>query len=175
MNIAIFAGYYYPHIGGYEKNVHELAKRLVSNGYIIEVVTCNTEGDPIIEMHDGVHIQRLRSIHLLKKTFPVPIDFPYCPHKYDIVITQTRFFPICFIGMLFAKLKGIPLIHVERGTCHSVVSNKLVSVIAQIYDHTLGSLIVKSADVNVGVSNAACIFIEHLGGYNTKTIYNGIE
>lgn len=183
MNILIFASYYYPHIGGYDKNVHELAKRLVVKGHRVHVLTCNTEKTTSIELVDGVLVFRMNCYHLLGKTYPVPIPFGKFFNELfilrqrhcDIVITQTRFFILSFLGLLFAKLNRIPLIHVERGTCHSIVSNKLISIIAQIIDHTMGFSIVKGANANVGVSNAACKFIEHLGGCDTMTIYNGIE
>ena len=44
--IAIFAGYYPPTIGGYPKNVHEIARRLVKRGYQVDVYTCNVDGSP---------------------------------------------------------------------------------------------------------------------------------
>ncbi len=183
MHVLIFAAYYHPHIGGYEKNIHELAKRLVKNGYWVGIITCNTEDAEYLDELDGVDIKRLKCWHILNKTFPIPVlnlcnlrrIFNKEDSDVDIVVTQTRFFPTSLLGLIYSKIKGIPLIHVERGTCHSVVSNKLVSAVARFCDHTVGSMIVRSAKVNVGVSEAACAFIKHLGGKVTMTIYNGIE
>jgi glycosyltransferase involved in cell wall biosynthesis len=95
-------------------------------------------------------------------------------HKYDVVITQTRFFASSFLGYMIADIQHTPLIAVERGTCHSVVQNKVVGFINRVYDHTIGTLIVKSAKVNVGVSQAAADFVNHLGG-KCRVIYNGID
>jgi glycosyltransferase involved in cell wall biosynthesis len=184
MRILIFASFYYPHIGGYEKNIHELAKRLVVEGHEVKILTCNTENVSELQVLDGVYIYRMPCWNILNKTFPIPkpfsrlfnVLFSIKKHRdCDMVITQTRFFILSFIGMVYAKLNKFPLIHVERGTCHSVVSNKLVSIVARIYDHTIGSLIVSHSNANIGVSNAASEFIKHLGGLNTVTIYNGIE
>ena len=179
MKVLIFAAYYYPHTGGYEKNVHELGKRLVQKGHEVYVLTCNTGSASIGEVKDGVGIWRVPSWNLLGGTFPIPK-----PSKelvtflrrmgFDVVVTQTRFFITSLLGMVFAKAKKIPLIHVERGTCHSVVPNRLVSLIAKTYDHTFGRMVVKAARVNVGVSKAACDFVGHLGGNRTEVIYNGI-
>jgi glycosyltransferase involved in cell wall biosynthesis len=181
MNILIFAGYYHPHIGGYIKNIHELAKRLVGEGYEIAVVTCNTESLEPSETIDGVLIQRLPSLKLLGGTFPVPkpsfhlLSFLFSKSDYDVVVTQTRFFVTSLVGMLYAKIHKLPLVHVERGTCHSVVSNRLVSLVARIYDHTMGTAIVKAAKLNVCVSESARTFVLHLGGKDTMVVYNGVD
>lgn len=180
MRVLIFAGYYYPHIGGYEKNIHELAQRLALRGHDITIVTCNTENSIYMEYRDGVRIFRLPCIQILNKTYPVIVPSLelvqlFCHFKADVVITQTRFFNTTLLGFIYSKIKRTLLIHVERGTCHSVVANKVVDFLCQLYDHTIGSLIIKSAICNIGVSNEVAKFIEHLGGKNVKVIYNGIE
>lgn len=181
MSILIFAGYYHPHIGGYTKNIHELAKRLVEEGYEIAVVTCNTESFEPLEIMDGVLIQRLPSLKLLGGTFPIPkpflrlFCFLFSKSDYDVVVTQTRFFVTSLLGMFYAKIHKLPLVHVERGTCHSVVSNRLVSLVARIYDHTVGTAIVKAAKLNVCVSESARTFVLHLGGKDTMVVYNGVD
>ena len=181
MKIVVFAGFYLPYIGGYIKNIHELSRRLVKDGHEVYVITCDTENlkDDYI---DGVVIIRLPSWNLLNGTFPVPklsktlINCLFNKKAVGgVVITQTRFFITSLLGLIYSKNHRLPLIHVERGTCHSVVPNRLVSVLAQVYDHTIGSLIVRSAKVNIGVSQSACDFIKHLGGKNTQVVHNGIE
>jgi glycosyltransferase involved in cell wall biosynthesis len=183
LNILIFAGYFIPHVGGYIKNVHELSKRLVQKGYKVTVVTCNTEKVKVFEEIDGIKIIRLPAWNLLNGNFPIPKPSRYLfrllrtkDNLPDIVITQTRFFVTSFIGYLFARKYKLPLIHVERGSYHSVMSNKLVNFISHYYDHSIGSRIIKYAKYNIGVSKAACDFIEHIGvGVYKEVIYNGIE
>lgn len=184
MKILICAAYYYPHIGGYEKNIAELVKRLLLKGYEIDILTCNTNECSLIES-SGVksRIYRLPCWNLLGKTYPVhklsSSTFIVLDHlkrnNYDVVITQTRFFATSLLGYLFAKKQHIPLIHVERGTCHSIVNNPIVRIFAQVYDHLVASRIVKNSVYNIGISDAACRFINHIGGKNTRTIYNGID
>ena len=181
LNIAIFAAFYQPHIGGFEKNAHELAKRLVLKGHNVSIVTCNTNNANAYELIDKVFVVRLPCWNILNGAYPIPL--PKLSKQLqgssllvnpDVVITQTRFFPISLLGMLFALVKRKPLIHVERGSCHSVVQSGIVNLICRIYDHIIGSLIVKYAKVNVGISSSACDFINHLGA-QARLIYNGIE
>lgn len=187
--ILIFAGYFLPSTGGYETNIYELSKRLARKGYKIDIITCNKENAresrelPIYEEYDDICIYRLPSWNFLDGNYPVPkpilttftILSELLRGKYDLINTQSRIFFMSFLGLIFAKVKIIPLLHTERGTRHSVVSSRIVDLISRTYDHTIGSLIVKSAWKNTGVSNAACDFLKHLGAKETIVIHNGID
>lgn len=183
MRILICAAFYRPHIGGYEKNVEIIAERLVKAGHEVDILTCNTNTAPSFDYEGRVKeaylIHRVPCWNMLHGTYPVPKWSPNLKrvfdYKYDLVMTQTRFFVTSFIGYLIARREKIPLIAVERGTCHSVTANGLVRLLCRVYDHTVGTLIVRSAKVNVGVSTAAIGFISHIGGRNLRIIYNGIE
>jgi glycosyltransferase involved in cell wall biosynthesis len=181
--LLIFAGFFHPRIGGHEKHVYELSRRLVQRGYEVDIITCNTEKVLTYEALNGIRIYRLPSWNALKSAYPVPkpcltslkIMRRLLGKDYDVINTQTRFFITSFLGLTFAKLKRTPLVHTEHGTRHSVVDNKVVSLLSRAYDHTIGAAVVKSARITVGVSEAACEFLRHLGANNTFLIYNGIE
>jgi glycosyltransferase involved in cell wall biosynthesis len=181
--ILIFAAYFYPHVGGYEKIVYELSRRLVQRGYDIDILTCNTERALAYEELAGIHIYRLPSWNALNSVYPIPKPYPTSfkilrrlLHKnHDVINTQTRFFITSFLGLIFAKLKRTPLIHTEYGARHSIVPNKVVDLISRAYDHSIGALIVKSARRNIGVSEAACEFLKHLGATDIQLIHNGID
>ena len=181
--ILIFAAYFYPHVGGYEKIVYELSRRLVQRGYEIDILTCNTERALSYEELDGIHIYRLPSWNALNSLYPIPKPCPtsfkilrgLLRKNYDVINTQTRFFITSFLGLIFAKLKRTPLVHTEHGARHSIVPNKVIDLISRAYDHSIGALIVKSARRNIGVSEAACEFLKHLGAANAQVIYNGID
>ena len=181
--ILIFAAYFHPHIGGYEKIVYELSRRLVQSGYEIDVLTCNTERVAANEKLDGIHIYRLPCWNALNSLYPIPKPCPtsfkilrkLLRKNYDAIHTQTRFFITSFLGLILAKLKRTPLVHTEHGARHSLVPNKIVDLISRAYDHSIGALLVKSARRNIGVSEAACEFLKHLGAANAQVIYNGID
>jgi glycosyltransferase involved in cell wall biosynthesis len=117
---------------------------------------------------------------LLGGTYPVPkLSFKFFNliwrGHYDIVSTQTRFFSLTILGLFYAWIKRIPLIHTERGTRHSVVASKAVNIISQSVDHVAGWLIARKAVHSVGVSYAACEFMRHIGIKNPIRIPNGID
>jgi glycosyltransferase involved in cell wall biosynthesis len=181
--ILIFAAYFHPHIGGYEKIVYELSRRLVQRDYEIDILTCNTEKAPSYEELDGIHVYRLPCWNALNSLYPIPKPCPasfrilrrLLRKNFDVINTQTRFFITSFLGLIFAKLKRTPLVHTEHGARHSTVPNKVIDLISRAYDHSIGTLIVKSARRNIGVSESACEFLKHLGAANTQVIYNGID
>lgn len=181
--VLVFAAYFYPHIGGYEKNVYELSRRLVQSGYKIDIVTCNTGGAKTHEEKDGILIHRLPSWNMLGGTYPIPkpslmtykIMRELLKQDFDLVNTQTRFFATSLLGLCYSSIKRRPLVHTERGTRHSALRNRFVESLGKMYDHTVGAWVVKSADKCVGVSESACDFLKHLGAKHAILIPNGID
>lgn len=181
--ILILAGCYLPVVGGYIKVVHELAQKFVESGYIVDILTCNCTDEVQYEVVDSVNIHRLSSWNLVNGSYPVPTFslgnissvLSLAKNDYQCIITNTRFYPICFIGWILSRFCRTPLIHLEHGSCHTVSDSPLVSVIGRIYDHTLGSLLVRSAKINFGVSSPAVRFLNHLGAKDAKVMHNGID
>jgi glycosyltransferase involved in cell wall biosynthesis len=180
MKISIWASFLYPHVGGYEKNILELSKRLVARGHRVDIITCKTNKSPDIETIDGVNVIRIPCVKLLKGTYPMPLPsvkllgMLYNKRQYDVVVTQTRFFVLSLVGAIYSVAHRIPLIHVERGSRHTSVANPVVNCVSKLYDHTLGRWIMSKATQVVGVSGASCDFAKHLGACNAERIPNGV-
>jgi len=182
-SLLILAGYFFPHVGGYERSIFEVSMRLVKRGYKIDIITLNTEGVQTVETICGIDIYRLPAWNLLHGTYAIPkfslltfrLILMILKNDYDGVITHTRFMPTSFLGLIFSRIKKLPLVHTEHGTIHSIVPSRIVGIIGVIYDHLIGGLIVKSASKNIGVSNAACNFLMHLGAKEPIVIHNGVD
>ena len=181
--ILILAGCYLPVVGGCIKVIHELALKFVGLGYAVDILTCNCTNEVQHEVLDDINIHRLSSWNLVHGTYPVPTFglenissvLNLAKNDYQCIITNTRFYPICLIGWILSKLCRTPLIHLEHGSCHTVSESFIVSTIGRIYDHTLGSLLVRCAKKNFGVSIPAVNFLTHLGAKNAKVMHNGID
>jgi len=180
MRIIVFCGYYHPHKGGYCKNTHELAKRLVARGHSVDVVTCNTESSPPTEVIDGVQVIRLPVLVKMSE-FPIPAPGGmlwslFKRNYYDVAITQSRIFLTTVLGDIYSLTKHIPLIHVERGGQHTVTRNPLFTWMMKVYDHTIGHAIIGDSFSVVAISEASCVFVVHLNNKTpTRIIYNGIN
>lgn len=176
--LLVFAGYFYPHIGGSEIAIYELCRRLVNKGYEIDIVTCNTEKAPIIEKLEGFSVYRLPSWNILNNMYPLPkptlttlkILLKLLKKRHDLINTHTRFFITSFIGLIFAKVKRVPLLHKEHGAGHSPQLSKPIDLISRVYDHTLGALILKLAWKLIADSAGVRDFLRHLGVKETAKI-----
>ncbi len=176
--LLVFAGYFYPHIGGSEIAIYELCKRLVQKGYEIDIVTCNTEKAPIIEKLEGFSVYRLPSWNILNNMYPLPkptlatlkILLKLLKKRHDLINTHTRFFITSFVGLIFAKVKRVPLLHKEHGAGHITQLSKPIDLISRVYDHTLGALILKLAWKLIADSAGVRDFLRHLGVKETAKI-----
>ena len=183
--LLIFAAVYHPYKGGYTESMHELAKRLAQKGWAVTVLACNTHRRAEQEIIDGIEVKRIPCVNpkWLNSTFPIPLPFPKTFRILkialspipDLISTQTRFFPTAWLGFFIGKIKNIPIAHTERGAIHSIVSSRLISWISAIIDHTLGWIIVRFSNMVIGVSDASCQFLRHLGAKNPLKIYNGVD
>lgn len=183
MKIVVFAAYFYPHKGGYEKYILELYTRLAARGVDVTIITCKIGDEVIEEKYTDLEILRLDSWQMLGGTYPVPKinkNFFQILKRLkiwspDLINTQTRFFLTSFIGVLFAKINKKILIHTEHGTGFVKLSNPITNIISRIYDMTLGYLTISLADHTVAISQAAARFTKKMGVKELTIIYNGID
>lgn len=129
---------------------------------------------------DGINVPRFSAWSLIHRNNLVPIrnirsvmDLP--KNDYQCIITNTRFYPMCIIGWILSKFCQMPLIHLEHGSCHIVFDSSFVSTIRRIYDHTLGSLLVRSVTMNFGTFVLLVEFLNYLDAKNTKVVHNDAD
>jgi len=183
INVAVFTAYFYPHEGGTEKYAQELFRGL--EDIDVTIIASNSDNAKSHEKLFGMDIHRYRCWHLMGNTYPVIKFSEYKDieklfldpnHKFDYIITQTRFFNTAIIGCRIAKKFNIPLIHIEHGTMHSPIKNPIINMFGKLYDHTIGKHIIRSADKTIGISKSSCAFIKHLyRKAEPKIVYNSID
>jgi glycosyltransferase involved in cell wall biosynthesis len=169
--IQIFTGCFYPHIGGAISDILEISRRLVKRGYEIDIIACNTRKVSPYEQLEGINIYRLDSWNALQGEYPIPKPtlrnvrtmWNMLKKKHDIVHVYTRFYINSSLGLVFSRLKRVPLLYTELGTGHNVSSSKIVNVLSRAYDHTLGTLLVKLASRVTVESQSTISFLRHLG------------
>lgn len=183
--ILITTGYYYPHIGGSVVHIHEIAKRLVKLGHTVDIVTLNSEKTLRHEVMEGVRVCRLPSFNVLTGNYEIilpgvtffQVICILLKKKYDIVLTYTRFHITTLLGLLISKMMKIPHIHTELGSSHSVLANRILRLLSEWYDHTLGALAIKNADHVICNCKTSKDFLLHLGveGQKIKVINSGVD
>lgn len=198
MNILVFAPFYPPHIGGVESFSRDLHKELGKRGVEITVFAPRLpEKTSAIEKHAEAHIIRFPAWEIVKN-YPVPKYFPFFLTRDfrqsfrslwkihpDIVISHTRFFNTSLLALAYAKIRKIPLLHIEHGSSFAQSGNLLINTCAKVYDKTLGRLILKNAHEVVAISEEVKSFIKRLcphihchvvrRGFETSTINSVAE
>lgn len=186
MKLLVFSPYYPPHMGGLESHADEFNRHLSQKGVDITVFTPHLPQDtPEFEIiHNGVKIYRFPAFEVIPN-YPLPkfwktsfwkLFFDLYKKPFDITISRTRFFSTSLLALIYAKTKRTKWIHIEHGSDYSVLSNKLYTFIAKVYDQTISRITLLCSDLNMANSDASASFTKMLS-FNKKceVIYRGIE
>ena len=93
----------------------------------------------------------------------------------NIIICRTRFFSTSLFAIIYAKLKRIPILHIEHGSTYTTFNSRLKTFLGIAYDRTLGRSILRHADHIVGNSKATAAFVKMLSEKECTVIYRGVE
>ncbi len=181
-NVLICVAYYYPHVGGYEKYIQELYPRMNKN-FNIDILVTDVQKNVEFEKINGINVHRLESYGLFGNMYPIPkVNIKNIKTlrkifktEYLFVNTHTRFFTSSFLGFIISKLKSTKFIHTEHGTGPVVFDKSFVNLISNIYDIIIGRMIIRSADIDIGISKASCKYLDDNGAKNLYLVQNGVD
>lgn len=186
INILVFPAFYPPHIGGMESFAYELNNRLgIEERYSVTLFAPNFSG---IDNQDQKNTEGVDILHY--PAFEIIQNYP-CPKlwspnfwrllyliskkPHDIVISHTRFFIASFLASIFAKIKNIPLIHIEHGSSPVQSKSALITHLSQMYDHTLGGIVIRNADRIIAISDEVSRFIKKRWNRSSLVIHRGFD
>jgi glycosyltransferase involved in cell wall biosynthesis len=181
--IAIFTGYFVPHMGGVERYSEKLATALHELGYEIVVVTSNDSGAP---SHDKLHnysVYRLPIRDLAKNRYPIPkrgeeyraLIKQVEAENIDYFILQTRFHLTSLVGARMGRRLGKPVVCIEHGTNHLSVGNPALDWFGAIYEDALTFYLKRFVDKFYGVSEACNVWLRHFGIKASGVFYNAVS
>ena len=182
--IAIFSGYYLPHLGGVERYTYNLANKMKQMGYDIVIVSLRyDESLEEIEQLDYAKIYRLPTYKLFVERYPIVKNNKRCKEilklvekeNVDSVILQTRFWTSSYIGSKFAAKNNIPVCLIEHGSTHFTVNNKILDFFGAIYEHKLTNAIKKNVPDFYGVSKKCVEWLKHFNIEAKGVFYNSIN
>lgn len=184
----ILPGYFPPHIGGLETHVDEFAKYLSQDpAFEVSILAPNIPQVSSFEIRYGrVKVFRYPAFELIPN-YPVPklwsrdfwrfFSWAYRT-DFDIIMTRTRFFASSLLGLILAKLRRKKrfLLHVEHGSSYVVLTSRIKSGLAHLYDKIFGKLLFRKADLVIAISEAVRTFVEeHFLPGPIPVIRRGIE
>ena len=141
--ICLFSTQFFPHLGGVERYVYNMAKELIKRGYKVYIITSSVDGEKDIDMYEDIHIIRLPSIGMMSGRMPVLKDNHktkrlmetlYEKKKIDFIVVNTRFYRLSVYGMKFAKKHHIPVITIEHGSAYLTFNNKFLDIAERVYE-----------------------------------------
>ena len=182
--IAIFSGYYLPHLGGVERYTYNLAKKLNNLGYKIIIITSRyDETLKEIEKNEYAKIYRLPTYKFFKERYPInrrnkkfKTMFKQIENeKIDYAIVQTRFWTTSYYASKFIAKNKIPSCLIEHGSTHFTVNNKILDKFGEIYEHILTNFLKKNIKDYYGVSKKCTEWLRHFNIEARGVFYNSID
>lgn len=182
--IAIFSGYYLPHLGGVERYTYNLAKKLKNMGYKIIIVTSRyDENLKEIEDTEYAKIFRLPTYKIVSSRYPINKQNKRCKELLEMVkqenvnsaIIQTRFWATSYIASKFISKNNIPACLIEHGSTHFTVNNKILDFFGEKYEHILTNSIKKRVKDYYGVSKKCTEWLKHFNIEAKGVFYNSVN
>lgn len=181
--ICIFSAQYLPHMGGVERYTYNLAKELQKQGNEVVVVTSNIGDLPNYEKTEEARVYRIPSFDFLTGRYPVlkmnrvffQIHKRLRKEKYDLIMINTRFYPLSLYGAILAKMQKTKCIMVEHGTSHMTVHHTIGDFLERQVEHFLTLLDKRFCKDYYGVSKACTEWLEHFHIQAKGVLYNAIN
>lgn len=176
MRIAYTVPRYAPHLGGVQKHVAQIARRLAANGYDVEVLTQEPDdGLPAVEVIDGVRVRRFSPLLPKRRYEFAPHLWVYLARqssRYDIVHAHSYHVPLSLAAALTARRLLVFTPH-YHGTGHTPLGRLL----HRPY-RVLGAWIFHRSSRVICVSEAEAALIRRHFPHATRRITvipNGVE
>ena len=181
--IAIFTGYFLPHLGGVEQYTDSLSKELIRNGYKVIIITSNDNEYKSYEKNGNLSIYRLPILKTFKSRYPIlnifSPDYKKLKKKIineemNFIIANTRFYQTTYLGTKVAQKKGLEIYQIEHGSAHLTLSNKFLDFFVAIYEHFITRIIKNKLSGSFGVSNYAVEWLKHFNIEGIGVWYNSV-
>lgn len=182
--ICLFAANYLPNLGGVERYVYNLSKKLLEYGNKVIVVTSNVYNLPSYEVIEGIEIYRFPCFNILKGRFPVLKYNKECirltkrllNNHIDLIIVNTRFYLHSYFGVKLAQKHNIKCFVIEHGTNHFTVNNFILDKLGHIYEHFITKLVAHNCQTFYGVSKSCVDWLHHFSiAAQEEPIYNAVN
>jgi glycosyltransferase involved in cell wall biosynthesis len=185
MKVLMLTDYFYPHVGGVEKVVLEISKRLSEMGCKVAVLTLNIDKKDNFENLGSLGIHRTAwSINLSRVIgvqLAVSLSAPFRllkvvkTEKPDVIHANNRFFFTTMLAVLLKRIMNRPLVT----TLHigPVPSGGVMNWLISIYEKVISKIIVNHSDKIIAVSIAVKNHAIFLGAAPSKVVVipNGVD
>ena len=182
-NICLCCANYLPNLGGVERYVFNVAKRLTAAGHRVTVLTSNVFRLPEHETSDGVEIYRMPCFNAMKGRYPLPkhgrayrrLKKELLGKRFDLTVVNARFYPHSVFCAKLAEKQGSECVAIDHGSAHMTVGNRVFDALGARWEHFLTRRLKKRCKRYFGVSQAACDWLAHFGIEAEGALYNAVD
>jgi len=179
MRILQVSPYFYPYVGGQERYIYELSKKLTEYGHEVTIFTSNFPKKKAFEEINDIEVHRFEIIgRPLRNPIAASLLFSLIKkiEHFDVIHAHNEHgFTTLLCALVKTLRKKKPLII----TCHGQLkfNNMLKDFIERIYSRFLGTVIFKSADAIIALSPSDKRYISSFGVNQSKVkvIPNAID
>lgn len=181
--ICIVNGLYFPHTGGVESYIHNLAIHLNKLGYRIIILAANTEKVKEFEHLERFTVYRLPVINLVDRRFPIIIPSRKTfkllrqlkNENIDFFLIQMRFYSTSILGAVLAKKLKKPSFIVEHVTGYMTIDSKFFNFLGKIYENWVSRFMKKRVNAFYAVSKACARWLSNFKIEAKGIFYNGVN
>ena len=179
-----FSAQYLPKTGGVERFTFNLAKKLVSHGHQVIVVTSEYASLPENEKDgEGIEIIRMPSYQFMGGRLPLikpnsrfkKIEKALNSRKIDCCIINTYFYPLSMYAARWTKKKKIPSVIINHGSAWLMTGNIILELFGQIYERLAVWFCKKNNGRFYGVSQACREWMNTFGVETEGIITNAVS
>jgi len=184
INILMVTDYYRPHVGGVERVVHELSRRLVARGHAVTLVTLNTDCAPLRESVEGIEVIRVPCLQLTGMLrAQLTLSLAVWPkllqlatsRRFDLVHVHGLILPLALPGAFVARAFGLPLVMTAHTGSTEAIGGA-VGGLVPAYEQTAGRLLLGLSQRVIAVSRAVAAHVAALGaGRRVTVVPNGVD
>ena len=170
MRILQVVAYYPPHVGGLERHVESLSRKLVEAGHEVTVYTANVPRLKPVEVVDGVEIRRYRCL-------AAPLGNPVTPgllcklmenDRFDIVHAHVHYHLCSTVTVLSNVFKNRPLVLTSHGV--ELGYHGWKRAFELVFNKTLGWWTLRSTDRVIALTPTLADMVERLGARRERTV-----
>ena len=181
--IAIISAYYPPHMGGVERFTYNIASELSSHGNSVTVITSDTNDSANNSPKNNIDVIRVPSISMMNDRFPLITISPTSRKKihellslkFDLVVINTRYYPICFLGCALASNNKIRAVVIDHSSGYLASGKSIPDRIIRLYEKITTSLIKRFNPSFFSVSHRGEQWLSKLGIASHGVIPNSID
>jgi glycosyltransferase involved in cell wall biosynthesis len=170
LRILQVVAYYPPHLGGVERHVESLSRKLVEAGHEVTVCTANVPRLKPSEVVDGVEVRRFRCL-------ASPLGNPVTPgllwrllanEDFDVVHTHIHYHMCSTLTVLSNAFKRRPLVLTSHGVMLGYSGWR--RAVELVFNRTVGWWTLRSVDRVVVLTPTLANMVGELGARPERTV-----